>query len=147
MGSITWHDFLLGCTALCLTVCITRLPTIEPCCDSVVDIMESLKLLENAKTVCENQLTESKDTRKVRRLIEAVIPRFSGEDNTCVPMTQISNDTRSNIASNTDWQVPQFSEGGEDWLWDEGMMPAEHDPWAYMEQFLNLPIGGFTTGN
>jgi hypothetical protein len=78
--------------------------------------MEPLKLLGNAKTVCGNQLTRSKDTRKVKRLIEAVIPRFAGEDNTCVPMTQISNDTRTNMASDTDWQAPQISEGGADWL-------------------------------
>ena len=73
MGSIKWHDFLLGCMALCLTVCSTRHYTTDSAGTGIVDVVGSLDLLQNAKAVCEKHSARSKDTKKVRRLVEAMI--------------------------------------------------------------------------
>lgn len=145
MGSITWHDFLLGCTALCLTICSIAQSAHEP---HFVDVAESLKLLKNAKVVCENQPSRSRDTRKVRRLLEATIFKFSDEDNRYRPIIEAPRHTDERIVSDTDWVASQSYEGEKDWLWDQGNIRSGDDAaWVYMEQFLNLPNEDFATEN
>ena len=125
MGSITWHDFLLGSTALCLTVCSTGYDAAQSANTAFVDVFGSLELLQRAKAVCEEQSTRSRDTRKVQRLIEATLVRFSSQDYGCIPTMQASGDT---------------GQGDKNWLWNESMMnPVEDTEWAYMKQFLDLP--------
>ncbi|OCK79147.1 hypothetical protein K432DRAFT_300545 [Lepidopterella palustris CBS 459.81] len=146
MGSITWHDFLLGCTALCLTVCSTRHCATEPASTVIVDIVGSLELLQNAKTVLERQSTRSRDTRKVLRLVEATILKFSGQDNGGILTTQISLHSSHDMASNAHWQAMPISQGDEDLLWNENTIrPVEDTAWEYMEQFLDLPNEDFIT--
>jgi Fungal Zn(2)-Cys(6) binuclear cluster domain/Fungal specific transcription factor domain len=146
MSSITWHDFLLGCTALCLTVCSTRHYAIEPASTAIVDVVGSLELLQNAKAVCEKQSARSRDTRKVRQLVEATILKFSGQDNGGIPTTQISLHSGQDVASSAHWQAIPSPQGDKDWLWNESTIrPVEDTAWAYMEQFLDLPNEDFMT--
>jgi hypothetical protein len=78
--SITWHDFLLGCTALCLTVCSTRHPISRGSLIAIVDVAASLELLSSAKVVIEQRTTSSGDSQKVRQLTEAIIMKFNDQD-------------------------------------------------------------------
>lgn len=137
MGSITWHDFLLGCTALCLTVCSTRQFNL-----GVVDVVRSLKLLQSAKTVCEEQSVKSKDTRKVRKLIEATILSFSDQVNGATPVTQVTLCTSEDVVFDANREPLSSFHGDKDWPWDESTMPpppVNDIEWSYMEQFLDLP--------
>lgn len=145
MSSITWHDFLLGCTALCLTVCSTRHYAAGLASTGIVDVVGSLELLQNAKAVCEKQSARSKDTRKVQQLVGATILKFGAQNNGDIPTTQIPLHNSQDVAPNTHWQaIP--SQGDNDWLWNESMiMSVEDATLAYMEQFLDLPNEDFMT--
>lgn len=137
MGSITWHDFLLGCTALCLTVCSTRQFDL-----GVVDVVRSLKLLQSAKAVCEEQSVKSSDTRKVRKLIEATILSFSDQVNGPIPVTQVTLYTSEDVVFDANREPLSSFHGDKDWPWDESTMPplpVNDIEWSYMEQFLDLP--------
>lgn len=135
MGSITWHDFLLGCTGLCLVVCSTRHHASKTASTAIVDVVASLELLRQAKAVCETQPARSKDTRKVRRLLEATIAEFSGKKNEDVPTIQTSLQTGQDVASGT---MPS-SQDPNNSLWNGNLTTPVDDVWAYMQQFLNLP--------
>ena len=146
MGSISWHDFLLGCMALCLTVCSTKQYTAEPAGTAVVDIVGSLDLLQTAKTVCEKHSVKSKDTKKVRRLVEATILEFRSKDHGSAPATQVSFRNGQDQASEAQGHAIPATQGGDDWLWsDSTTNPADNTGWAYLEQFLDLPNEDFMT--
>jgi hypothetical protein len=139
-GSITWHDFLLGCTALCLTVCSTRHGIPGRPSITIVDVAASLELLWSAKTVIEQRTPSSKDSRKVRRLIEALIPKFSDQDNEAQHKIQTPISGGQHLVSNTDL-VTSSSQENNDWSWadETTTMPLEDPAWTYMQQFLDLP--------
>jgi hypothetical protein len=141
MGSITWHDFLLGCTALCLTVCSTRHLVAEPASTMTIDVVRSLKLLQSAKDVCEKQSARSRDTRKVQRLVEATILRFSDQSNRDLRTTQNSTQSsQQHMSSDGHWEETPSFRGDRDLLWDENtIMPTEDPLWTFMEQILDLP--------
>ena len=146
MGTLTWHNFLLGCTALCLTVCSTRHYAAGPAGSAIVDVVGSLELLQHAKAVFEKQSARSKDTRKVRRLIEATILEFSGQDNGDTFTMQASLHTGRALASEAHGLAIPSSQYRKDWLWNEStIMPVDDGAWAYMEQFLGLPDEDFMT--
>ena len=144
MGSITWHDFLLGCTVLCLTICSTKYRAAGPASTSIVDVVVSTELLQNAKAICEAQSTRSKDTKKVQRLIEATVLKSSTQDNRVISTTQVSWHGGQDMASNTHWWEGSSSQDNKEWSWEETFMgPMENSGWTYMEQFLNLPNEDF----
>lgn len=146
MGSITWHDFLLGCTALCLTVCSTRLDPADPANTAIIDVAGSLELLQKAKDVCEEQSTRSKDTRKVQRLVEATILRCGNYDHGGIPTAQALLHTGQDVQSDAHWQARLSPQGDKDWLWNESTVnPMGDAEWAYMKQFLDLPNEDFMT--
>lgn len=109
MGSITWHDFLLGCIVLCLTVCAARSYPGNSTCAAVVDVVNALNLLRNAKAVCEQQSSKSKDTKKVHRLIEATIQISSGRDHGSATVTQPLFDNDGDEASQPHWNATQHA--------------------------------------
>ncbi|KAL9114284.1 MAG: hypothetical protein Q9227_001706 [Pyrenula ochraceoflavens] len=153
LGSITWHDFLLAVTVLCLIICTQsqrkfRNPAINS--DSI------LTLLKGSLPLCQENLAASKDTNRVRQLIEAVIPRFEN------PHTHwLSNGTSSinsegtlrlELSSEQQVLTPIFAtDRGDDAssdLRDFGQDVsrfADGNEWAYLEQFLNLPVDLDTT--
>jgi hypothetical protein len=133
VSSITWHDYLLGCMVLCLVLCSLRQsPAI---CTGIVDLAVTVTLLQNARNVCEEQSTRSRDTRRVQQLIETIILQFSGEDSLDNAPLQILQQSGRNVKAGTNGKA-SFSD--EDWLWSESMM-VDADDWAYMNQFLDLP--------
>jgi hypothetical protein len=141
-GSITWHDFLLGCTALCLTVCSTRHHIAGPSRTEIVNTVASLELLSSANVVI-NQHTPSRGSRKVRWLIEAVIREFGGQRNGSPEMVQTPFDSGRSLGLSPTFQgvrSPQRNNDEIDWLWGETTMTPMEDPaWTYMQQFLDLP--------
>lgn len=134
MGSITWHDFLLGCTALCLTVCSTRHCMADPASVAIVDVVGSLEMLRNVEAIFEKQSAGSRDTRKVQRLVEATVLKFSGQD----------SHGGQGVASDSLREATLCSQSDLDWLWDElTTEPVEYTAWANLEYFLDLPNGDF----
>lgn len=143
MGSLTWNDFLLGCMALCLTVCSTRRHTSYL---AIVDVAASAKTLQEAQLVCAKHSNRSKDTKKVGRVLKATIKAFEGQ--TGAHATD-SGDTSRPHASwpgahtfipELPWPTVSHLQDGND------LVPIEHtsfgisDPgWAYLQQFLDLP--------
>lgn len=125
IGSITWHDFLLSCTTLCLTICAAKRTN-----TASVNVVSSLELLQNAKALCEKQSARSKDTRKVQRLIRATVMKFNDQE--------ISGDQET--VPSEHWLTMSASHDEQNSIWKENVILLGEDPtWAYMEQFLNLP--------
>lgn len=144
MGSISWHDFLLGCTVLCLTVCSTRDQAAEPTRTAIIDVAGSMELLQNAKAVCGKQSKKSRDTQKVRRLVEATILKFSIQDNGGIRAPQSLLPRGQYGVSNAQWQAILSSQEDVDQIWNESKTRSvDAAEWAYMEQFLDLPNEDF----
>ena len=143
-GSLTWHDFLLGCTALCLTVCSTKHqieahPRVNVVVN-IVDVSTSLELLWSAKAVVEQHRT-SRDSRKVRRLIEAVTSSFATGYVGSTNMLQTSAEGGQDLEPNLQFHATTTAQEIDDWAWDDNNIMSMEDPaWAYMQQFLELPV-------
>lgn len=136
MTSITWHDFLLGCTTLCLTVCSNKHHASGSAGGTTIDVVGSLKLLQNTRAVFETHPTKSRDTRKVLRLVEAALLKFGSQN---LPGAQ-------DVASTLLQEAPPSSEWQDSWLWSQSTsMPVDDPTWAYMEQFLDLSNDDFMT--
>ncbi|KAM3078956.1 hypothetical protein ACMFMF_003882 [Clarireedia jacksonii] len=138
MGNITLHDFLLGCTTLCLCLLYTRNSAANPESIMVVDIGTSLNMLRNARLVCQDQSTARKDTRKVERLIEATIQRFAPESPESTPGIHYQTDDPQDAMAETNWPVmqPAFDEN---WLSSDLMAGSIDDGgWAFPSQFYHL---------
>ncbi|KAL9621343.1 MAG: hypothetical protein Q9160_004234 [Pyrenula sp. 1 TL-2023] len=141
MGSISWHDFLLGCTVLSLMICSTRHWEAGPACTATVDVIASTELLQSAQTLLfQKQSANSKDTRRVARLVEATVTKFSSQSFPLIGSEY--------TPSNEPWQAMPPSQGDVDpgSQWNESNMWSTEDPtWTYMEQFLDLPNDYFMT--
>ena len=109
LSSITWHDFLLACMALCLTICADSEPSAEP----VVNLSMSLELLSKANAMCERYSAISKDTHKVRQLIDATSPKFGNWNNGSVFVAQDTMLNSHNTLSDADW--PPSPQGDGNW--------------------------------
>ena len=157
LGSITWHDFLLGAISLCLVLCATSENS-----DGVdVDRTECLRLLGRARDICNEQSVRSKGTEKLQKFLEALLRRFGRGQNGHASWDAGSGNGFSPDISNMDFANPTLSheafaaENGtetrpvqgdgstqltDDWAWREGTNTVMDDSsWAYLEQFLNLP--------
>ncbi|KAN0090038.1 hypothetical protein V8E51_018617 [Hyaloscypha variabilis] len=136
-GSITWHDFLLGCMALCLTICSTKQRKDDYSLFTIVDFTASLDLLSNAKALIQQHRT-SRDSRKVQRLIEAILLSFGTRDMGSTTIIQKSPNNGHDLEGNLQLTAQESN----DWPWDDTTMMGMEDPaWAYMEQFLNFADG------
>ncbi|KAL8786297.1 MAG: hypothetical protein Q9195_008257 [Heterodermia aff. obscurata] len=140
IGSIGWHDFLLGCVALCLSVCSTERYTAEIALDASIDVVGSTDLLRNANAVLEKKSARSKDTRKAQRLVVATISKFSQQENGSrsahqVPYLNGHNGAPENQSPAT---VDAFVDNPLPWS-ETIMSPVDDVDWAYLEHILNLP--------
>ena len=144
MGSITWHDFLLACTALCLTLCSSY--RIRFANASTINVVSSLSLLEGAKYVLEKHSTKSKDAQKVKRLVEATVLKSADWNHGSTPIAQSSPYIGQDLGFDEHWQAI-LSAQDEDWLWNDSMVsPADNTAWTSMDQFLDIPNGDTVTG-
>ena len=152
MSNITWHDYLLGAVALCLTLCASdqyiAVPRVEP--------MEALQLLQRVRDVCGEQSVRSKGSRRVQKVVNATLLRFGSQQhedamtdtsasNTSLGFPLMGSPFVNGQASAHDVMPAQClqdfpSEQTEiDWTGGEDMArPMEDTSWAYLEQFLNL---------
>jgi len=138
-GSLTWHDFLLGCMALCLTVCSTRHRIEAQSPINIVDVVASLDVLSSAKAVIEQHRT-SRDSRKVRRLIEGIISSFGPQYIESTNIFQTLGNSGQDLAPNLQLHAMAAAQEVDDWAWDDNtIMPMEDPAWTYMQQFLELP--------
>jgi hypothetical protein len=136
LSSITWHDFLLGCTALCVVLCASKNSLASTANGAgIVDLAITLKRLQNARDICEEQSERSKDTRRVQRLIDAIIVQFSAENSSDEARLQDLPEDGQSIKATGNGIAAHFDE---DWHWNESTMIGA-DEWAYMGQFLDLP--------
>ncbi len=142
MGSLTWNDFLLGCMALCLTVCSTKQYTTYL---AVVDIMASVQTLREAETICDQHSNRSRDTKKVQRMIAATIKAFDGQDSANTFMSEYVQ-TQAHLPDSqatgpqADWLADPPLRSDINWTSSEdSTFGAGDTEWAYLEQFLNLP--------
>lgn len=146
MGSISWHDFLLGCMALCLTMCYT-VQHPETVATAAIDIVESLNLLRCSKAVHDKKLARNKETSKVRRLHEATIEKFNSQGNGSALVAQLSLPGGQDENLELPWNSELYAQGNNEFLWSDAVTnPADDTEWAYMEQFLNLSSEDFVTG-
>ena len=155
MSSITWHDYLLGVMALCLTLCASsQSPSVTQ-----QQHIEILELLQRAQEVCVDQSRRNKDSGRVKKVVDATILRFGNfrfsNDNNSVNNAILSANSaidplmQSSIADNHPGAQVIIPEShpeellpehrNTDWKGGENMTrPIDDDEWAYLEQFLNL---------
>ena len=139
IGSIGWHDFLLGCVALCLTVCSTERYTAEITMNASIDVVGSTDLLRKANAVLEKKSARSKDTRKAQRLVVATISKFSRQDDGTMPANQVPYLNGHNGAAKAQSYATVDTFGDNPLPWSESIMsPADDVDWAYLEHILNL---------
>ena len=152
MSNISWHDYLLGAMALCLTLCASD----QYITEAHVEPTEALQLLQRTRDVCGEQSVRSKVSGRVQKVVNATLLRFGSQDHEDA-MTDIG-------ASITSLEVPlmgsPFVNGQTsahdvmpaqclqdfpseqtviDWTGGEDLASTMEDTsWAYLEQFLNL---------
>ena len=161
MSSLTWNDFLLGSMVLCLVSCATNLESTT----FDIDSAKTMELLRKSQSVCIERANKSKDTQRVRRLVEATISRFAmpvdaatslGSQSGMFPSTIQSNSSYVSSSGNNQQyaangsgqpygtQPDSMFSGGVDWAWDESVATTIDDvSWSYLEQFLNIPGDDF----
>ena len=138
MNSMTWHDFLLGCMALCLTLCCTRHRLSDSVANNEISHAKTVQLLQNAQLVFEKNSAKGGDTKRVRQVVQATILKFTNQHDVTASMAQASFQTTLD-ASDMNWQAMLSTQGSSNDIWGLHMAHSEDDSgWAYMEQFLDL---------
>ena len=152
MSNITWHDYLLGAVALCLTLCASDqyVPT------GPVELTETLQLLQRTRDVCGEQSVRSKVSGRVQKVVNATLLRFgsqqhedamtdTGASNTSLEFPLMGSPFINGQTGAHDVMPPQSlqdvrsEQTGFDWTGGEDMARSMEDTsWAYLEQFLNL---------
>ena len=158
MGSITWGDYLFGVMALCLTLCASS----QSIARLDIQYQESLQLLERARDVCVEQSVRSKDSRRVRKVVDATLLHFGSLQSRSKgdAMVQLGSSTDSFDLSLMQSQfygdqlngidnvrrdgLRDFSPDLTEVNWTESDLTAssiDDASWAYLGQFLNLSDG------
>ena len=152
MSNITWHDYLLGAVALCLTLCASD----QYIAAAHVEPTEALQLLQRARDVCGEQSVRSKGSGRVQKVVNATLLRFgsqqhedamteTGASNTSLEFPLMGSPFVNGQTSAHDVMPRQClqdfpsEQTGIDLTRGEGMASSTEDTsWAYLEQFLNL---------
>ena len=152
MSNITWHDYLLGAVALCLTLCASD----QYVTTAQVEPKEALQLLQRTRDVCGEQSARSKVSGRVQKVVNATLLHFgsqqhadattgTGASNPSLEMPSMGLPLVNGQTSAHDVMPPQClqdvpsEQTGIDWTGGEDMTRSMEDTsWAYLEQFLNL---------
>ena len=155
MSNITWHDYLFGVIALCVVLCASSQGVAAP----YVQPTETLQLLQRAQGICVEQSVRSKDSGRVRRVVNATLLHFEvlgGQNNgdatnesiystnifdTTLLQSPFAGDQASAQESMPPYRMQKFppEQTEADWAGSENMARSTDDPsWAYLESFLNL---------
>jgi hypothetical protein len=131
MKSITWHDFLLGVTTLCLVAYATN-QTIEGC---HIDQLSVRLLLEKARTVIQTEKSEDggRARSRVLSIVDATISRLRAQ--------QSSEDMQilADIPALPPTSVVQVSPSGTEgmsWILAEVQLPHETN-WDYLDELFD----------
>ncbi|KAH8896266.1 hypothetical protein GQ53DRAFT_852327 [Thozetella sp. PMI_491] len=129
MTSITWHDFLLGVSSLCLALC-----TGSEGQHCLVNRELVMGLLTRAERALSEQVGHKrKDTARGLSIVRATIRCFGRQ--TRPP----SSSAPVRVAMPTGNQAIEPARDGVDWtLSDEVISPMNDTSWTYLEQFLDL---------
>lgn len=140
MGSLSWHDFLLACTMLCLTTYHT-LNNIPLSADGAyITVIESLELLNRAKMMCGTQSDRSLDSQKVHRLMETTLSRCNFQLSQDTVDTLPPPHNGENLMPNPSWQDFLSLYGDQDWLRNGNrFILTDDDPLPLERRSLDLP--------
>ncbi|KAF5689250.1 transcriptional regulatory [Fusarium circinatum] len=131
MKSITWHDFLLGVTTLCL-VAYAADQMIE---GFHIDQLGVQLLLERVRTMIQTEkLEDGAGARsRVLSIVEATISRSRAQQNS--EGMQISPDTQALPSTSTIRALPSGTEGSG---WKQGEAQLQHETnWDYLDELFN----------
>jgi hypothetical protein len=154
LSSITWHDFLLGSTALCLVVCASSQSNL----DIDIDMPATLELLRKSQQACMEQSKRNSHTQRAAKAVGATVvlleaqyvqSRFQlGGANLYANQNASSGIYTAQAgrenAAQTLAILPGVQESADlsgvfDWGRDENLSRSTEDPsWLYLQQFLNL---------
>ncbi|KAJ4264177.1 hypothetical protein NW762_005371 [Fusarium torreyae] len=135
LKSITWHDFLLGITTLCLVVYTTIWGTQE----LQIDRTGTMEILETARTVIEAERAadSAKSRSKALFVINSTICQLRGQHNDG-NITSIDGMCATPSIHNE--RIPQT--GGDGWFWNLGEADGSNDTnWDYLDDFLSGSYG------
>ena len=143
-SSITWHDFLLGTTCLCLVVCVLS----QRSFGIDVNSTATLNLLRRCQQTCSEQSDRNLDTQRAIKVIGASIALFESQIDQVQSEASLSADQPmlipparvgyQNTARNSNGQGGTDSSAAFNWGWEEEMPGASDPGWAYFEQFFNF---------
>ena len=150
MSNITWHDYLLAVTALCLVIC-ARSQTM-----AALDLqsIETLQLLRRARDVCMEHSSKSKDSEKVQKVVNATLQHFDSFGNTyngesmnisfstkfpikSIESSFIQSPVNGDQSSAHHVLIPPQTEVSRA-VSQNIETPMDDSTWAFLEQFLNL---------
>lgn len=130
MKSITWHDFLLGVTTLCLVAHATSQITEG----FHIDQLSVKRLLEIVRTMIQTENSEdgARARSRVLSIVEATISRLRAQQNG--EGMQITADTQVSPS------------GTEERSWKMGEAHLQHETnWDYLDELLDAPHHGIFT--
>jgi hypothetical protein len=147
MGSITWNDFLLASMVLCVVLCVVDQHEIA----IEIDHQFTTQLLQRSLSACTDQSARSKDTQRVKKVLEATISRLCrGSSIHITHSSTIADSDPAGIDTSSNTVLPdapgplQTSSTSAQplaaWDWNEYQNKPIDDPsWLYLESFLQLP--------
>lgn len=154
LSSITWHDFLLGSTVLCLVVCASTQSNLGVS----VDRGATLELLRRSQKACIEQSKPKSHTQRATRVVSATIALLEAQSELNQYQLGYANPSTGQTPSSgmftaqseygglaqTSSIQPAVqdlpdSSGAYNWSWSEDLSKPVEDPsWSYLEQYLNL---------
>lgn len=145
MSAITWHDLLLGATALCLVLCSARRHGLLV----DVDVRGSVELLERARAVLARHSAQSRDTYQVEGVVKTVLARFDQVAAFSGPASApVSNDTSAPTTNGSSQALFDDAMGpGMDLGWlSTFSQPMVDESWNWLESFLQEDFGSHDNG-
>lgn len=155
-STLTWHDFLLGVMVLCLVLCVSS----QSWNQAKIDYTGSMSLLRRAKSICAQVSYNSRNTKRVQKLIDATISRLENVDDQTGRISTTNGHEFAHIsglpvsmsdpgAAGTAYEAKSdlmqgtvMVSNGYSWTssWNDAVpAPLDDFSWTYLEQFLNLP--------
>ncbi|KAF4960901.1 hypothetical protein FSARC_10332 [Fusarium sarcochroum] len=131
LKSITWHDFLLGTTTLCLVVYATSQDTQE----LYIDRSGTLVILERARTVIQAEQADdgAKSRSRVLSIVDATVCQLRGQQNN-TGITSMDGVCAMPLL-NTERIAQPVADG---WFWNLGEVDGSNDTnWDYLDDYLN----------
>ena len=147
MSALTWHDFLLGCTALCSVFCIITDLQFNSEGFGNIRIPDMVRSLEGAKDLClEHASSRSSDTLRVASILEKVLESYRSAQPSMSESIS-SSDTLMNTAFPNGSTVSQDINHGlgneipfiqDDWQTFPTQGPLDDESWAFLQAYVDV---------